>query len=89
MNLEYIKKEISIYKEKLINKGFVPEKAPNNKANNTARVDMNHCLWMISKIEIFIDNNDLESAFKWFGFVQGCLWCCGLFTTEQMKDYNS
>lgn len=36
----------------------------------------------------FAQDGRIEKAFRWLGFIQGVLWCEGIFTIEEMKDHN-
>lgn len=47
-----------------------------------------HCLGMIPKMEKFIEENRIEKAMRWLGFIQGALWMAGLFTLKQLKEQN-
>lgn len=88
MNDLKIRIVIDSYTSKLSEMGFKPIEAPDDSSNNSSRVDVEHCMWMMEKIKVFLENGDLDRAYRWFGFVQGCLWCCGVFTISEMKSYN-
>lgn len=30
----------------------------------------------------------IEKAFRWLGFVQGCLWATGQYTLDELKNHN-
>lgn len=49
---------------------------------------LSHCHLMLAKIEQFINDGKLEKAFRWLGFIQGCLWCTGLYTINDMREDN-
>lgn len=36
----------------------------------------------------FARDGRLEKAFRWLGFIQGVLWCEGVYTIDAMKDHN-
>jgi len=79
---------IQVYRGKLLGMGFNPIEGPCDTSNNPTRVDIEHSMWMMDRIVEFIDEEDLERALNWFGFVQGCLWCCGILTINDMCSYN-
>lgn len=48
---------------------------------------LNHCLWVLDRITELLNDNDETSALQWMGFVQGCFWCFGLRTFNELhKD---
>jgi len=46
------------------------------------------CIYMLEKIREFVDAGKLEKAFRWLGFVQGCLWCHEIRSIDEMRDDN-
>jgi len=38
--------------------------------------------------ETFTGEGRMEKAFRWLGFVQGCLWACRVYTVDQLKHHN-
>lgn len=36
----------------------------------------------------FAQAGRIEKAFRWLGFVQGVLWCEGIYSIDQMKEHN-
>lgn len=49
---------------------------------------LHHCLDMIPQMRQFLKEGRREKVFRWLGFIQGVLWCEGVYTIEQMKDHN-
>jgi hypothetical protein len=47
-----------------------------------------HCHEMLAKIEDFAADGQMDKAFRWLGFVQGCLWAYGVYTIDQMRQHN-
>lgn len=47
-----------------------------------------HAFSMIDKIEEFLNEDRIEKAFRWLGFIQGCLWATGWYTIEELKNHN-
>jgi len=47
-----------------------------------------HCHAMLDDIEIFLGQGRTEKAFRWLGFVQGCLFKDGIYTIKELKDHN-
>jgi len=47
-----------------------------------------HCHGMLDKMEGFIKEGRIEKAFRWLGFIQGCLWSTGQYSLEDLKNHN-
>jgi len=68
------------------------------KGNNLRRMSDNdwpnrkdcyaHILYMIPEIKKFIDENELDKANRWLGFIQGSLWTNCDFVLSELKDHN-
>ena len=74
---------INYYRKKLNELGFVPKKANEKSSNNSARVDVQHCLWMLEELNVMLDITSTDRAMRDIGFIQGCLWCCGVLSLEE------
>jgi hypothetical protein len=85
-----MKEVLAIYREKLSK--IV---APMRDSDGGTR--MQHLLWMCNTVDHFIDSsigipnvpgNDWEKMNRWFGFIQGVLWCEGFFTIDEMREHS-
>lgn len=47
-----------------------------------------HCCGMLPKIEIFVHEGRIEKAMRWVGFVQACLWACGIYSLDELKNHS-
>ena len=47
-----------------------------------------HCHGMLDKMEKLVKKERTEKAFRWLGFIQGCLWSTGQFPLEDLKNHN-
>jgi hypothetical protein len=47
-----------------------------------------HLIWMCHEIKKFAEENRMDKAFRWLGFVQGALWVAGEYTIEDFKGHN-
>jgi len=47
-----------------------------------------HCHGMLSQIEGFVKEKRIEKAFRWLGFIQGCLWSEEVYSLENLKNHN-
>jgi hypothetical protein len=43
---------------------------------------------MIDKAILFVNENRIEKACRWLGFIQGCLWTNGIYSIEELKNHN-
>lgn len=90
MTKEKIEEVIEFYEEYLLgyraNRYAVDKKILNFDEDKV--IVLEHCRYMIDKIKIFLQQDRIEKAFRWTGFVQGCLWAAGVFSVNQIKDHN-
>ncbi len=49
---------------------------------------LKHCRYMVNEILSFLEQNRIEKAFRWLGFLQGCLWTAGVFSLDELKGHN-
>ncbi len=49
---------------------------------------LSHCHGMLDKMEVFVKEGKIDKAFRWLGFIQGCLWSTGHFTLEDLKNHS-
>lgn len=47
-----------------------------------------HCYGMLGQMEEFVKEFRMGKAFRWLGFIQGCLWALGCHTLEELKNHN-
>ena len=51
-------------------------------------VILKHCRYMVNEILSFLEQNRIEKALRWLGFLQGCLWATGVFSLDELKGHN-
>lgn len=44
--------------------------------------------FMLPRIPKFIEEGSQDKAMRWLGFVQGVLYCKGVYTIEEMREHN-
>ena len=69
------------YRKMLEEKGIKPAKC------SGAHIQVNnlgHIAWMCQEAITF---SDAERKNRWLGFIQGVLWCQGIYTINQMKEH--
>jgi len=75
------------------NKKFFKEHGTRKRKHNEPTitpVDMlEHCHYMIDKIEEFVVQKRIQKACRWLGFVQGCLWTLRYYSIEELRKHNS
>jgi len=88
MDEQKIAEVIEIYRNKLLEMGFVKRRFILNIPSPSFQGALNHCLSMLDEMEIFIQEGRMDKVFRWLGFVQGCLFTCGVYSVEELKDHN-
>lgn len=91
MTPEKLRSAIHEYRSIFVALGVDPEEYPHDELvgpkNDEADV-LEHCCAMLPKMEVFIDQGRVEKAMRWLCFVQGCLFCCGIFSLDDLKNHN-
>jgi hypothetical protein len=59
-----------------------------NKNPDNITDEYNHIRWMLSEIPNKLQNNKIEKANRWLGFIQGFLWCRGHYLIDDLKNHN-
>ena len=59
-----------------------------NEKVNSYPAFYSHMLWMCNEVEKFVSQGRKEKAFRWLGFIQGCLWMNGDYTLSQLANHN-
>ena len=47
-----------------------------------------HCYMMLDRLEGFVLQGNLYKAFRFLGFIEGCLWTTACYTLQELKDHN-
>lgn len=76
------------YKAKLEEKGIPVAEFSKDGYPSSVNEILAHCHYMVLEMIGFIQQKKLGKIFRWLGFVQGCLWCCRIFTIWEMKQHN-
>lgn len=72
---------------------FIKEKVPKKKVSPDVfpRLEsdvLTHLHGMIDEMREFVRDGRMDKAFRWLGFMQGALWCQGIYTLEELKNHN-
>lgn len=49
---------------------------------------LTHAQGMCAQILDLIKDDEREKAMRWLGFLQGVLYCNGIFTIDEMREHN-
>ena len=49
---------------------------------------LSHCMFMLEKMEKFVEDGDEGKFYRWLGFVQGILWSSCMYSINSMRDHN-
>jgi len=88
MNDAKILEVINIYRKHFIEKGVKALEFPHDGMPRSKEEMLAHCHGMLDKIENFIKEGRREKAFRWLGFIQGCLWSTDQFSLDDLKNHN-
>ncbi len=50
--------------------------------------NLRHCYGMIEDLRKHVETGKMDKAFRWLGFIQGCLWSHGIYTIDEMRYDN-
>ncbi|MDO8496810.1 MAG: hypothetical protein Q7S43_05165 [bacterium] len=80
---------IAIYRKHLTEDHGVPKiDYPHDKPVFYKHKILSHCHGMLDQMEEFVRQGRIDKAFRWLGFVQGCLWSERCYTLDELKNHN-
>ena len=79
---------VQIYRGFFEEKGIDPIDYPHGLMLDSLGHGLAHCYGMLKKIEEFVKEGRRDKAFRWLGFVQGCLWSAGHYSLENLTNHN-
>jgi methionine salvage enolase-phosphatase E1 len=88
MNADKLLDVIAIYRKNFIRKKIEAVDFSHIDKPIKCEEILSHCHGMLNKMEKFVLEGRIEKAFKWLGFVQGCLWSAGYYSLEDLKNHN-
>ena len=88
MNAKKILEVINKYRNCFKKQGIKAIDFPHNEKPASPEEILGHCRGMLDKMEVFIKEGRKEKAFRWLGFIQGCLWSTGQYSLEDLKNHN-
>jgi len=92
MNVEKLREIISLYRSYFEKRGIAKKEFSNLQYQYYIVGDdlLAQCHWMLGKMEEFTNQGQsgLEKAFRWLGFIQGCLASQQCFTIKQLREQS-
>lgn len=88
MTESQIRKTIAIYRRKFKEMDIAKKRFTKDGFPALNKEYLAHCHWMLDRMEEFLTEGRPDKAFRWLGFVQGCLWKTFIFTLPEMKNHN-
>jgi hypothetical protein len=52
------------------------------------RTELAHLRFMCIEAQKFIDEDRIEKAMRWLGFLQGVLWARGFYSLDDLKNHS-
>ena len=87
MTAQQIVRVITLYEEKLATHQVFGGEADLDQKSPAKYEAIDHCRSMFPKIKEFAEK-DQAKAFRWLGFVQGCLWSNGIYSINELRAHN-
>lgn len=88
MTPEKILEVVGIYRKRLHEISITSKKHCYDQPLDTSWAGLCHVCTMLDNIAQFVKEGRIEKAFRWLGFVQGCLWFARLYTIGEMANHN-
>jgi hypothetical protein len=77
-----------MYRERFEELGIPAEDHPHELLVWSRDRTLSHCHGMLDKVVAFVRKNQTEKAFRWLGFIQGCLWAGRVYSIDEMANHN-
>jgi len=91
MTEEKIREAISLYRKKFVEMNIVKETCGLDSFPGSFKASLASCHAILDEVENFLEEGSrekLEKAFRWLGFIQGCLWSAGVYTINDLREHN-
>jgi hypothetical protein len=88
MNKEQVIKVAQDYQKDLVDIGAEALRFPGDVNAPSSAQALDHVLWMCTEVQRFAQEDKLEKAMRWLGFIQGVLWALGEENIEKLKKDN-
>ena len=88
MNIQDMRRVIALYREEFDRLGVKKKDFSHSEKLNEPWRGLEHCYAMLDKMERFLEEEQIEKAFCWLGFIQGYFWSCGIHTLDELMNHN-
>ena len=89
MTAEKVREVTALYRAKFADLKLSPVRQPTDaEPGPTIAQTLEHCYAMLDDLDRFTREGRMDKAFRWLGFVQGCLYACGIYRIAELKDHN-
>ncbi len=79
---------INVYRVHFKNLGIPKNDFPHQQILSNKEWMLAHCHGMLDEMDKFVAEDRIGKAFRWLGFIQGCLWSAGHYTLEELKNHS-
>ena len=87
MTIEKIRSIIEEYKLLFKSRGIKPNRIEDYSSYAwTVENKLGHACWMTHQVGSLLDQGRIEKAFRWLGFIQGCLFSEGIKNLNDLKS---
>ncbi len=88
MDTQDMQRVIALYREEFDRLGVKKKDFPHFEKLIEPWRGLEHCYAMLDKMERFLEEGEIEKAFRWLGFIQGYLWSCGIYRLDELMKHN-
>lgn len=88
MDATKIREAVATYRRLFAENGIPKRRFPDDEIPQDAADVLAHCHAMLDRIDGFADAGRTGKAFRWLGFVQGCLWAVRRYPLAALKGHN-
>lgn len=79
---------IEVYREFFVKHNIGKIEWPHNELLEEERHGLEHCHGMLDKMVAFVNEERMEKAFRWLGFIQGVLWAAKVYSLSDLMNHN-
>jgi hypothetical protein len=94
MDKEQVIAALEKYEERLsVHGSFAPERLSEEEMSRNVvtlgqRRALGHVAWMCAEAKKLVEEDRIEKAMRWLGFIQGALWMASFFSINNLKVDN-
>ena len=88
MEANKVREAVATYRRLFSEAGVPKRRCPDDRQPAREEDVLPHCHAMLDAIDGHLAAGRDGKAFRWLGFVQGCLWASGRFPISALKGHN-